>query len=872
MQATDAAAPAAPASRRVRIQRGIAAWLMVASGCAGLGYQIVWTQQGALWLGHETAAVLAVVAAFFAGIGIGAWALAPRIDRSRMPGAWYAACEVLIGLWGLALALLAQPAGAWLLEAIGARPTPAWQWFVSFTGTSLLLLPATAAMGATLPAVERLLAQLRIRGTSIAVVYGWNTFGAVAGVLLAAFWWVPGYGLLRTAAICAALNFTCAAVAWVTLRDVDEPVASAATLPRGSGMTAVLLVTGLLGIGYEVLVVRVLSQVAENTVYTFAMLLAVYLVGTSLGAAAYYRYVGQRVPNSLLGDRLVWLVAAACLAGTTSLWMAGAIKSAFLGIAGPSMAAALSVEALLAIAAFILPTVAMGALFSHLCTRARLAGVPFGRALGANTLGAALAPFLFGVLLLPAIGAKAALLLVPAGYLALAAPAAWRHRSRSAAAVAAVVMALLVFAPPIVHIEIPPNGRLLVHREGAMAAVSVVEDSDGVARLHINNRQQEGSSATLYSDARQALLPLLLHPAPRRAMFLGVGTGMTASSAATVTDLQVDAIELLPEVVVASEYFRSLHPAGLHNPRLTVVTADARRYVRAGAARYDVIVSDNFHPARSGSGSLYTVEHFAAVRQRLAPGGLFCQWLPLHQLDLATLRSIVRSFVAVYPAGWAVLATYSLDTPVIGLVAMPDSAHLDLASVRTRLAHIPTPLGPAEFGFDDELALLGTFFAGPAALRRFAGDAPLNTDDHPIVSYRAPRITYAADSTPAGRLIELLESVNLEPEEVLGPGVDDAWSKRLAAYWRARDQFLAFGRNVRPSADVRQMLGQVQEPLLEILRLSPEFQPARGPLVQMADALAELDPQAAHALRLDLERIGHSGDYAPADPPLRTAR
>jgi spermidine synthase len=86
------------------------------------------------------------------------------------------------------------------------------------------------------------------------------------------------------------------------------------------------------------------------------------------------------------------------------------------------------------------------------------------------------------------------------------------------------------------------------------------------------------------------------------------------------------------------------------NPRLHLMPADARRFVRVTRERYDLIVSDNFHPARSGSGSLYTVEHFKAVQDRLAAGGLFCQWLPLHQLDLETLRSIVRTFLTVFPS------------------------------------------------------------------------------------------------------------------------------------------------------------------------------------------------------------------------------
>src|SRR5262249_12517926 len=100
---------------------------MVASGFAALGYQIVWTQQATVWLGHESAAVLAVVAAFFGGLAAGALALGPRVDASPRPARWYAACEAVIGLWSVALALVIAPASQWMLEFTGAQPAPAWQ-------------------------------------------------------------------------------------------------------------------------------------------------------------------------------------------------------------------------------------------------------------------------------------------------------------------------------------------------------------------------------------------------------------------------------------------------------------------------------------------------------------------------------------------------------------------------------------------------------------------------------------------------------------------------------------------------------------------------------------------------------------------------
>ncbi len=388
-----------------------------------------------------------------------------------------------------------------------------------------------------------------------------------------------------------------------------------------------------------------------------------------------------------------------------------------------------------------------------------------------------------------------------------------------------------------------------------MASVSVVEDADGVARLHINNRQQEGSSATLRVDGRQAWLPLLLHPAPRQALFLGLGTGVTAAAAAEHPALEVDAVELLPEVIAASAHFTARFREGAPNPRLHLLAADARRYVRASDRRHDLIVSDNFHPARSGSGSLYTVEHFQAVRQRLAAGGLFCQWLPLHQLDLDSLRSIVRSFLIAYPQAWAMLASNSLETPVLGLVARADGGRFASAALRDRLARLTVPARLSALGLEDEFAAVGGFVAGPAALQAFAAGAAANTDDHPVVAHRAPRVTYAPDSSPRDRLIALLRQLKIQPADVLDESPDQEWRARLQAYWTARDRFIELGRDVRPSADVREMLAQVQEPLLSVLRISPDFRPAYDPLLAMATALARNDVAGARALLTALSEL-----------------
>ncbi|WP_232831258.1 fused MFS/spermidine synthase [Peristeroidobacter agariperforans] len=838
----------------------LACLLMVASGFAGLAYQVVWTQQSTSWLGHESAAVLAVVAAFFGGLALGALTLGSRIDRSARPARWYAGCEIVIGAWSLTLAALLEPASSALLGLIGPQPSATWHWFVAFFGTALLLLPATVSMGATLPAMERVFATTSARNISISALYAANTAGAVVGVIAAAFWLVPQLGLAHSSLACAVLNFVCAAVALSLQTNGDSATpAPGSGILRGPNHTLLLLAaTGLLGIGYEVLVVRALSQVAENTVYTFALLLAVYLIGTALGAAAYSRWRASKPMRSgeISSDRLltplIQVLAATCLLGTLLLAGADEIKNSFIGAFGPSVASALAGEVAMAIIAFLLPTLVMGALFSHLSTEARDGGISFGHAIGVNTVGAAIAPLLFGLVLLPVLGLKPALLLISVGYLLLVARPAWSKPAQWL--VIGVTAASVIWSPSLHNTHIPRGGRLVSYSEGVMASVTVIEDKSGVATLHINNRQQEGSSATLLADARQALLPVLLHPNSKRALFLGLGTGLTASSATLQPSLQVDVVELVPEVIDAAQHFESSYPEAADRSRLHTMSADARRFVRTSEQQYDVIVADNFHPARSGSASLYTVEHFEAVRQRLAEGGVFCQWLPLHQLDVDTLRSIVRSFLAVYPNASAVLATLSLDTPTIGLIARRDGERFSLEQVSAQLS-AANSYDVEGFGFPDDLALLGSFFAGPHSLTTFAGAAPLNTDDRPIVAYRAPTITYSPVSTPRERLLELLGDVEINPEEILAGELNLEWSNRLEAYWTARDRFIEAGRDVRPTSDVRDMLAQVREPLLEVLHISPGFRPAYDPLVRMAAALAGKDSAAARSLLSELQQV-----------------
>jgi hypothetical protein len=131
---------------------------------------------------------------------------------------------------------------------------------------------------------------------------------------------------------------------------------------------------------------------------------------------------------------------------------------------------------------------------------------------------------------------------------------------------------------------------------------------------------------------------------------------------------------------------------------------------------------------------------------------------------------------------------------------------------------------------EDEFAVLGSVLAGPQGLEAFSRGAAVNTDDLPVVTHRAPWVSYSPQETPRDRLASLIHQLSPRATDVLGAGQDQD-AVRLEAYWQARAKYLAFGMVVRPDADPRVMLDQLRRPLLEMVTISPDFRPAAEPLL-----------------------------------------
>lgn len=826
------------------------------SGLAGLGYEILWARMFSVSLGHEMSSMLAVVCAFFGGICLGGWIFDKRVSRSQTPGLWYMAFELVIGGWALVLTLLLPHINPFIGSLIGAEPSFLHHWLSVFISVFLILLPATAAMGGTLAAMDRLFTQLKSE-CSVAGLYGINTLGAMAGTLVVTFWFIPLFGIASASFILILLNFICAigvvrinqnvsaqqAPLAQTASEEDAPVSNHRIL-------ITLIVTGLLGVTYEVVMVRALSQMLENTVFTFAVLLSVYLAGTAIGSLLYQR-LAHRVEFFSALTLLLIASSALCLVATYVLRYGEGIFATLHGTLGEGFQQAMLAEALLSLIIFFLPTLTMGATFSHLARHLKKPSGGVGKALSLNTLGGTLAPPLTGIVLLPMLGLKIVLLALGAGYLLLI-PRLKQPMTGAIIIPLALLGAVLFDQNPYRFIKTNSDEKILSYVEGITATVSVIQDSHENIYLKVNNHFQMGGTSSAYSDLRQAQLPLMLHKKPETALFLGLGTGITFSGAADYPGLKAEAVELIPEVIAAKNYFKKasgdLDIAG----NLKILSGDARRYITATNKKYDVVIADLFHPARDGAGALYSIEHFQAVKNVLNENGLFCQWLPLYQMDISTLKVIIRTFMEAFPEGQAYLAHYSVTNPIIGLIGSTAPRRYPEKWFRDKMQNPEIRKKVLPLKYDSFYSLFGTFLAGSETLKDYSADAAINSDNHPVVIYQAPHFLYSHQEPPASRLMHLIDDFKIpSPEDILIEHVteeDYLAKERLQAYWQARNAFLEAGTKIEKTRDIQKLYASAKDPLLGVIRKSLDFSAAYYPLLTIAYEIYPYDQDASHDL------------------------
>ncbi len=752
--------------------------LFVASGCSALIYEIVWFQLLELVIGSSTVSLGILLGIFMGGLCLGSLALPRMVSARRHPLLVYGMLELGIAASGIAVLLgLPHVAGIYVAYADYGLVSMLLRGAIC----AVLLLPPTVLMGATLPAIARWV-EGTPRGVSwLGLLYTCNIAGGVLGSVLAGFYLLRTYDMTIATYVAAAINVALGAIAFALAATTAHPVPAASKLIRGAGRTAdawvVYLAIGLSGLtalAAQVVWTRMLALFMGATVYTFSIILAVFLIGLGAGGS-----IGSYLARTTAAPRLaLGICQLLLLAGVA--WAATAINAWLpLWPVDPALARSpwynFQLDLVRTSWAILPATCLWGASFPLALAAVARPGEDPGRFTGsvyaANTVGAIVGALAFSVVLIPAIGTFHSQRLVmglclAAGLLVLAAllpvgrsgsasgerPISMRAAAGGALAAVALASALMWAVPAPATgllafgrqlLKLDPLPPVLFAREGINATVAVAQIDEGVRSFFISGRPEASSSP---HDMRvQRMLghvPALLHGKPRSVLVVGFGAGVTAGSLVLYPEIErivICEIEpLIPQVV--STYFRKENNDVLKDPRVQVVYDDARHYLLTTRERFDVITSDPIHPWIKGAATLYTREYFELVRRRLNPGGVATQWVPFYESAPEVVKSQLATFFGVFANG-VIFANegqhWDSDTVV---VAPLEPRPIDADAMQRRLdsagyARVKASL--VEVGFDSATDLLATYLGRASDLKAWLHDAQINTDRNLRLQYLA---------------------------------------------------------------------------------------------------------------------------------------
>jgi len=721
----------------------ISAAIFFTSGFAALLYQVIWQRLLVLFSGADLYSVTIIVASFMGGMGVGHLAGGHVADRVTPRAALlcFAGAELAIALFGFFSRPLYYD---FLYNRVGdTQIGPAAQALLLFAS----LLWPTFFMGASLPLLSRALAsRIERASTVIGVLYGVNTLGAAAGALLSTWVFLPRLGLEGSLRVGAALNVACALVLLPSVALLSRSREAAAEPPAAqpsSGATfpfapwaVIFACSGLLALSLEIVWFRVLAVTMKGTAFTFGTMLGVYLTGLGIGALA-----GSAVSSRVTRPSVLFLALQAAVGVVAMLLLTAFIRFAdnmpslwaYLGSyepldirsaisSGPAqqvwrMFVALYVG--LPCVLVLPPTLLMGFSFPILQRVVQTSLARIGRRVGvllvANVAGSMVGTVLTGWLLLDRVGTAGTmkLLAVVAGLFGLLAAllavrgssAGWARRLPPAPA--ALLLTAAVFVPLL--IVMPPSNTLWAHLHGTVVeAMEYAEDGSGLSVVNTDGKNAIlyangiGQGALPYGDVHTALgaLPAFIHPAPRTAAVIGLGSGDTVHAVAGRREIErVTCVEIIRGELATLNGLRLRVPYGglvnlLDDPRIEQVFGDGRIHLRRGGT-YDIIEADALRPGSAYSGTLYSDAYFALLRDHLAPNGLAATWAPTQR--------VYNTFIRAFP--------HVVSMPGI-LVGSNQPIAIDRAAIRARLAEPAAQAHFARAGIDIE-RLLDGYLANP---------------------------------------------------------------------------------------------------------------------------------------------------------------
>ena len=793
------------------------------SGAAGLIDQVVWSKALGLIFGHTAYAVATVLAVFMAGLASGSAWIGGRNARWDRPVVVYGWLELGVAATAaVSLAGLAGVRAVYVLVYPYAAGNGVILLMVRFAGSALVLFFPTFLMGGTLPVLVRGLARDSAElGARLSRLYWINTAGAVTGTFAAGFLFLPSFGLRRTLGIAVALNLAAGMLALLLARaDVvptsaesgessspERLAASAGFVPPGSAPSRFFLIcfgiVGATAMSYEIGWTRLLSTQLGSSTYAFTLMLGTFLTGIVLGSALFERWSRSHQPGSLtfaVTQTLTALSALAFLVFFTRLIevlppILRATHESFRGLVLAQFAAsALAMLPAAVVFGFNFPAVVVLIAGPRAAT-GTAAGAAVGRAYAWNTLGAILGAIAVGFWVMPRLGSFHLLAATAGVNLVLAAAICWATSKRLwwkilavAANFALLAAAIFVgfsnyFYDPAVAsfntmlywnlydrpLSLRENAHALdivYFRDGLNANISVARTDDYIALR--TNGKVDASNHDATTQLLVGHLGALAHP-PRRVLLVGFGSGMTASALLGYPELErLDVVEIEPAVVDAAPLLAQLNRSALHDPRVHVTFDDARNFLFTTRLKYDLVISEPSNPWIAGVATLFTREFYAAVRGRLAPGGVLVQWMQAYSLYPADLRMLFATFLSEFHGA----TLWHGDAPDLILMA-PSSPSGEILERAQALYGVPRLHDDFEqLGMEEAAGLFGFYMLDDTGLRKYSSAAQINTDDRTLLEYHAPRSLLVRGLEDENRDAILMEQENPLPVD-FPPGARD---------------------------------------------------------------------------------------------------
>lgn len=772
--------------------RPIVLALTVLTGFSGLVYEVAWQRFLATLLGSHSEATAAVLALFLGGLSLG-YSLFGRITRRVVSAATargeqprllllYGAVEASIGLHALAF--------PWLFRGVSALSAaiphaPGGVGFLLDVGlAALLILPPTVLMGGTIPILTQALARGLSDATRIhAWVYAFNTAGAFLGALAGGLILVPWLGLERVVWAMGAVNlFAGATLGALGVRRPARPVVGApmpadpsdGTPPARVGLFALsALLIGFSAMTFQTVLIRLGGLSMGSSQFAFAMVVAVFVLCIALGSFT-VSALHEIGPRLLVGSQ--WLLAL--LMGLlypllqNAPWAAHLVRSWFRDYDGSFYPYQLAVF-LGALSVLAIPVGISGAMlpmiFHHLRRKVGDLGAAAGRLYAWNTVGSLIGALLGGYLLLfwldlhhvyriaiaavvvsatllsirlftlPAF-ATSLLVLVPA-LIGIAMLPGWAPERVASGVFRARHPNPYTSKGPTPFFEATARGHQIVfYDDDPNSTVSVTAAANGNKTDYAisTNGKPDGSILVDYPTmALAALVPSLFAEQSQRAFVIGYGTGVTVGELAAIDSMEsVVVAEISPGVIAAAPWFEPYNQGAKASPKTEIRISDAYRALLRSEDRYDIIVSEPSNPWVTGVEMLFSREFLEAARDRLRPGGVYCQWFHVYENDTAVVELVLRTYARVFDH---VAVWYSLG-PDLLLLGFDDPSHaMDLERLRARAALPDRAAGLHRAGVDSFAELLAHELLPLDVVNTAPLVGDIHTLTHPVLSLRAAR-------------------------------------------------------------------------------------------------------------------------------------